>query len=317
MAISMVVSQVFFSKHREMEFELSEYRQGVTEDELIEDVRNIAKLGGNKYISYQRYRNDGGRYGEGTFRRRFGSWRQVLAVSGLEQVKPLSEMKKVNPDSIISDVRRIAAELDTCIVTSTQYEALGTYAFRTVIEKFGSWKNLVDKAGLSETGFISKYSDIEIFAEIERIWTFLGRQPTTTDLKRGISRISLEALSRRFGGWRNTLGAFLEYVNKGSSSNQDDLDKAAGEEVVVLKAESDTGGDYRKNRTPRNINLRLRFQILQLDAFKCRACGASPAKTPETELHVDHIIPWSKGGETELENLQTLCSNCNLGKSNF
>ncbi|MCL4507775.1 MAG: HNH endonuclease [Chloroflexi bacterium] len=34
------------------------------------------------------------------------------------------------------------------------------------------------------------------------------------------------------------------------------------------------------------------------------------------ELHVDHILAWSKGGETVLENLQTLCSVCNLGKSN-
>ncbi|WP_343324290.1 HNH endonuclease signature motif containing protein [Streptococcus sp. Marseille-P8640] len=34
-------------------------------------------------------------------------------------------------------------------------------------------------------------------------------------------------------------------------------------------------------------------------------------------LHVDHIIPWSKGGETVLGNLQTLCSKCNLGKSDL
>ena len=43
----------------------------------------------------------------------------------------------------------------------------------------------------------------------------------------------------------------------------------------------------------------------------------SPAKDPGVELHVDHIFPWSKGGETVLENLQTLCSRCNGGKSKF
>ncbi|MDR2876514.1 MAG: HNH endonuclease [Chromatiales bacterium] len=26
--------------------------------------------------------------------------------------------------------------------------------------------------------------------------------------------------------------------------------------------------------------------------------------------------PWSKGGETVIENLRTLCSLCNIGKSN-
>jgi 5-methylcytosine-specific restriction endonuclease McrA len=32
------------------------------------------------------------------------------------------------------------------------------------------------------------------------------------------------------------------------------------------------------------------------------------------ELHADHISPWADGGKTVLENLQTLCQNCNLGK---
>jgi len=41
------------------------------------------------------------------------------------------------------------------------------------------------------------------------------------------------------------------------------------------------------------------------------------AKDPGVELHVDHIFPWSKGGETVFENLQTLCSKCNGGKSNL
>lgn len=66
----------------------------------------------------------------------------------------------------------------------------------------------------------------------------------------------------------------------------------------------------------RTISDKLRYTVLKRDNFKCCACGASPAKDPSVELHIDHIIPWSKGGETALENLQTLCSRCNIGKSN-
>ena len=58
----------------------------------------------------------------------------------------------------------------------------------------------------------------------------------------------------------------------------------------------------------------LRYDILKRDNFKCVICGRTPKKDGVT-LHVDHIIPVSKGGKTVPENLRTLCSICNLGKS--
>ena len=33
-------------------------------------------------------------------------------------------------------------------------------------------------------------------------------------------------------------------------------------------------------------------------------------------LHIDHILPRSKGGPDAFENYQTLCNLCNGGKSN-
>lgn len=65
----------------------------------------------------------------------------------------------------------------------------------------------------------------------------------------------------------------------------------------------------------RKINARLRVKVLTRDRSTCVMCGASPTKDSKVHLHIDHIIPWSKGGATILDNLQTLCSNCNIGKS--
>ena len=67
----------------------------------------------------------------------------------------------------------------------------------------------------------------------------------------------------------------------------------------------------------RFVSDKLRYQVLKRDNFKCCACGASPAKDPSVELHIDHIIPWAKGGKTTADNLQTLCSKCNLGKGDI
>ena len=73
----------------------------------------------------------------------------------------------------------------------------------------------------------------------------------------------------------------------------------------------------RPPRGPRDPSLRLRFLVMRRDHFSCRHCGASPAKDQGVELHVDHVIPWEKGGPTTLGNLQTPCTRCNLGKSNL
>lgn len=61
---------------------------------------------------------------------------------------------------------------------------------------------------------------------------------------------------------------------------------------------------FRKASIPRDI----RWQVWFRDNFSCRNCASS------IDLAVDHIIPESKGGLTELANLQTLCRSCNRAK---
>lgn len=59
----------------------------------------------------------------------------------------------------------------------------------------------------------------------------------------------------------------------------------------------------------------LRYMALQKYGNRCMACGAD---AKQSILHVDHIKPISKYPELKLsfENLQILCKECNLGKSN-
>lgn len=68
------------------------------------------------------------------------------------------------------------------------------------------------------------------------------------------------------------------------------------------------------NKTKRNIPLGMRYKVFKKNNFKCVACGNNA--NDGAKLHIDHKLPFSLGGLTELNNLQTLCSECNLSKSN-
>jgi len=55
------------------------------------------------------------------------------------------------------------------------------------------------------------------------------------------------------------------------------------------------------------------LKLLWNSPHVCKQCGKTP---PNVKLHIDHIIPVSLGGSSKKENIQFLCAECNLKKSN-
>ncbi len=84
-------------------------------------------------------------------------------------------------------------------------------------------------------------------------------------------------------------------------------DPSRGEEYEPLKASSYVARKRERQRISRSLS----YEVKKRDNRTCQLCGA---KAPSVEIHVDHIVPLSKGGATTLDNLQVLCSACNLGK---
>lgn len=58
----------------------------------------------------------------------------------------------------------------------------------------------------------------------------------------------------------------------------------------------------------------MRYDVLRRDNFHCVRCGRG--REDGVKLHVDHIVPVSRGGKSVMSNLQTLCEDCNCGKGN-
>lgn len=58
----------------------------------------------------------------------------------------------------------------------------------------------------------------------------------------------------------------------------------------------------------------LRKAVLERDRYRCRYCGAKGEDG--AKLALDHIYPFSRGGETTFDNLATACQRCNSVKHN-
>lgn len=71
--------------------------------------------------------------------------------------------------------------------------------------------------------------------------------------------------------------------------------------------------DYHSKNQRRLMTKELREQIMERDNYTCQICGKY--MPDRVGLHIDHIVPVSKGGKTVPSNLQVLCSVCNGHKS--
>ncbi len=210
--------------------------------------------------------------------------------------------------------------ITACFAVSGSWDVT-KHATNTYESRFGGWNNALVRAGL-EINLKRNISDEELFENLENIWIKLGRQPKSNEVSRPLSKYSHATYSARFGTWNKALGKFIDYVNSEKTEAATDEGESAQATPQREPANPNTTEPPRAHKstthkTKRSISTRLRFLVMRRDNFKCRICGKSPAKNPEVELHVDHIKAWAEGGETLFENLQTLCSLCNIGKSNL
>jgi hypothetical protein len=211
------------------------------------------------------------------------------------------DKRNIGDGDLIKDLMRVSGLLGKKNLTEMDYKESGKYGVTTIIRRFGSWSAATKRAGLRKSR-ASNITKADLFQNLEHVWIMLGKQPTYGQMQQPRSAFHAKSHERKFGSWRKALEEFAEFEN--------------ASEVDEPKSKLSISNPIKK-RSGRSVNLRLRFRVMRRDCFKCRICGASPADDQRVVLVVDHIIPWANGGETVEDNLQTLCSKCNQGKSNF
>lgn len=167
----------------------------------------------------------------------------------------------------------------------------------TYITRFGSWNKTLKGIGI-EGGHEKSYSPEVLVKNLEDVWKKLGYPPGKRQINKYGLKIS-EAPYRKIWGGMKKACEYLSAFHEGKISRSDLL---AGN-IVKGKRQS--------------LPLKVRYAVFKRDGFRCVECGKSPSSNRNIELEVDHIIPVSRKGTNSMNNLQTLCRECNQGKKDY
>lgn len=202
-------------------------------------------------------------------------------------------------DMVIDDIISTYEYIQKYHLEESDYLSLEAY------QKYG--KHSDQLTDLSPSGIINYFQatmlanvptqrDVYV-RDIRYVSNILGTIDFTPDEFDRYSRYYSEDIAAFFDTWDSALSIALPEYRKSRPSGN---------------SEAQTHNNKRKSISPRQ-----RYKVLTRDGFRCVLCGAAPKDSLDIQLHVDHIVPVSKGGTNSLDNLRILCSECNLGKGDL
>lgn len=212
-------------------------------------------------------------------------------------------LESYDDEAIVAELKRIAALCCKNTVTKADIQAHGRLSYAVVNKRFGSLRKALEAAGLSPQRYMEATEEemLTVLVNLRELTLEKeGRRPQRKDLKVYMFPISGDTYMRRFGSWKKALTKACNWV------------ESVDAEEPSLETIADKVGAQRPPKKPERLSLRKRFFVMKRDSFACVGCGASG---PGVRLEVDHRVPRARGGTDALDNLQTLCFECNRGKS--
>ena len=150
---------------------------------------------------------------------------------------------------------------------------------------------------------------LEFFALLENPTDFLKCRLNRLEQLKDEAEIELAKINSEY----DFLDKKLSLINNTNNF----FDKVSTNQYIIgLKNNIyNTFGDEDENEKHENVRTisgKTRLDVFERDDYRCQMCGRTV--DDGIKLHIDHIVPFSKGGSSEMDNLQVLCHECNLAK---
>jgi len=301
---------------------LKPQKQVLTDEQLFSEIKRVWNIL-NRRPTYKEFRNNSS-FGTSVYETRFGKWTKAIEEFCIKnegyKSNPIGKSFKVTKELLLDELKQIKKEKNIEVLEYKDYIKYGgRYSIATFQNYFGSWKNSLQLVGIKPGSEWTKAPDKELlFDELQRVWEDLGRQPLYREWNE-LAKYTRYIYNRKFGGWNKAIHAFID--NREETSDDPGI-KITEKEIVldniieIINPENTNIVKTITMQTPRGVAPKLRFRVFVRDKFTCQYCKRTKEEDG-VKLQPDHIIPYSKGGETVFENLITACWDCNIGKSDL
>ena len=295
-----------------------------TDEALSTEIQRIAATFFGASLTKRLFNTLSGRVSASTICKRFGGWREALVAAGAghlyngrsitEKVRNNRVAREMSETDLVVELQRVQSIVGKDVLSIEEFNRLSVTSVGAIRGKFGTWQKALAAAGISQSTHAKRYSDEECFENLAAVWTHYGRPPQYLEMNQLPSVVGPKAYVVRWGTWRKSLKVFVDWANAESDGDSETPQDATTSEDEKSAGPKPTVKSVRKEDDCREVRPGLRFKVFMRDRFRCIACGRSPAMHLNIELHADHVVSVCDKGKTTLENLQTLCQNCNLGK---